>query len=91
MILDLPLGYAASQRPKNPWAVAAFALSLVAWLGFPIPVIAIVLACIALREIQTRGESGRAMAQFARAFAILVTVAIALRGGHTAWLTLLRW
>lgn len=53
--------------------------------------IAIVLACIALREIQTRGESGRAMAQFARAFAILVTVAIALRGGHTDWLTLLRW
>lgn len=91
MILDLPLGYAASQRPKNPWAIAGFALSLVAWLGFPIPVIAIVLACIALREIQTRGESGRAMAQFARAFAILVTVAIALRGGHTDWLTLLRW
>jgi hypothetical protein len=41
--------------------------------------------------MEQRGESGRALAQFARAFAILVTVAIALRGGHTDWLTMARW
>jgi hypothetical protein len=91
MILDLPMAYTVSERPKNPWAVSAFALSLVSWIGFPIPVISIVLACIALREMDQRGESGRGIAQFARAFAILVTVAIALRGGHTDWLTMTRW
>lgn len=41
--------------------------------------------------MEQRGESGRALAQFARAFASLVTVAIALRGGHTDWLTLAPW
>lgn len=91
MILDLPMGGTVSERPKNPWAVAAFALSLVSWIGFPIPVISIGLACIGLREMERRGESGRAMAQFARAFAVLVTIAIALRGGHTDWLALARW
>ncbi|OBC02242.1 DUF4190 domain-containing protein [Mycobacterium sp. 852002-40037_SCH5390672] len=91
MILDLPMVYRVSEHPKNPWAVAAFALSLVSWIGFPIPIISFGLACIALREMDQRGESGRAMAQFARAFAILVTVAIALRGGHTDWLTMARW
>lgn len=91
MILDLPMAYTTSGRPKNPWAVAAFVLSLVSWIGFPIPVISIGLACIALREMEQRGESGRAMAQFARAFAILASVAIAVRGGHTDWLTLVQW
>lgn len=91
MILDLPMVYSVSERPKNPWAVAAFALSLVSWIGFPIPIISIGLACIGLREMKQRGESGRALAQFARAFAILVTVAIAVRGGHTDWLTMARW
>ncbi|HEX5255107.1 MAG TPA: DUF4190 domain-containing protein [Mycobacterium sp.] len=91
MILDLPMVHSVSERPKNPWAVAAFALSVVSWIGFPIPIISIALACIGLREMDQRGESGRAMAQFARAFAILVTVAIALRGGHTDWLAMARW
>ncbi|OSC21687.1 hypothetical protein B8W69_27975 [Mycobacterium vulneris] len=91
MILDPPMVYTTSTRPKNPWAVAAFALSLVSWIGFPIPVISIGLACLGLREMEQRGESGRALAQFARAFAILVTVAIAVRGGHTDWLTTARW
>ncbi|OBJ13038.1 DUF4190 domain-containing protein [Mycobacterium colombiense] len=91
MILDLPMVYNVSERPKNPWAVAAFALSLVSWIGFPIPIISIGLACLGLREMEQRGESGRALAQFARAFAILVTVAIAVRCGHTDWLTMARW
>ncbi|TAM72353.1 DUF4190 domain-containing protein [Mycobacterium sp.] len=91
MILDQSMACPASERPKNPWAVAAFVLSLVSWIGFPIPVISIGLACVALREMEHRGESGRAMAQFARAFAILVSVAIVLRGGHTDWLTMVRW
>jgi hypothetical protein len=90
MILDLPMVHSVSERPMNPWAVAAFALSLVSWIGIPIPIISIGLACIGLREMEQRGESGRAIAQFARAFAILVTVAIALRGGHTDWLTMAR-
>jgi hypothetical protein len=91
MIFDLPMGSTVSERPKNPWAVAAFVLSLVGWIGLPVPVISIGLACFALHEMERRGESGRAMAQFARAFAILVSVAIALRGGHTDWLTMARW
>lgn len=91
MILDLPMVYRVSERPKNPWAVAAFALSLVSWIGFPIPIISIGLACIGLREMERRGESGRGLAQFARAFAILVTVAIAVRGWHTDWLNTARW
>lgn len=91
MILTLPMVGSASERPKNPWAVAAFALSLVSWIGLPIPIISMGLACIALREIGQRGESGCAMAQFARAFAILVIVAIAVRGGHTDWLAMARW
>lgn len=86
----LPMAHTASERPINPWAVAAFVLSLVSWIGLPTPVISVGLACIALREMEQRGESGRAMAQFARAFAILVSVAIALRGGHTDWLTMVR-
>ncbi|HTX97057.1 MAG TPA: hypothetical protein VME67_20760 [Mycobacterium sp.] len=57
----------------------------------PIPILSGILASIALRDMQERGESGRAMAQFARAFAILVTVAIVARGGHTDWLTAARW
>jgi energy-converting hydrogenase Eha subunit A len=88
MILTLPMVNSAPERPKNPWAVSAFTLSLVSWIGFPIPIISMGLAWIALREMEQRGESGRAMAQFARAFAILVTVAIALRSGHTDWLAM---
>lgn len=91
MILNPPMAYTVSGRPKNPWAVAAFALSLVSWIGFPIPVISIGLACLGLHEMEERGESGRALAQFARAFAILVTVAIAVRGGHTDWPAMARW
>lgn len=90
MILDLPMAYTTSGRPKNPWAVAAFVLSLVSWVGFPVPVISIGLACLALREMEQRDESGRAMAQFARTFAILVSAAIAVRGGHTDWLAMVR-
>ncbi len=78
-----PTAHAVPARPANPWAVAAFALSLVSWCGLPIPSMSGVLASVALREIEQRGESGRAMAQFA----ILVTTAILLRGGHTGWLT----
>ncbi|OBI44491.1 DUF4190 domain-containing protein [Mycobacterium colombiense] len=91
MILNPPMVYSTSTRPKNPWAVAAFVLSLVSWIGFPIPIISIGLACLGLREMEQRGESGRALAQFARAFAILVTIAIAVRGGHTDWLAMARW
>lgn len=91
MILDLSMVYRVSERPQNPWALAAFALSLVSWIGLPIPIISIGLACVGLREMEQRGESGRALAQFARAFSALVTVAIALRGGHTDWLALTRW
>ncbi len=82
---------AAPARPTNPWAVAAFALSLVSWCGLPIPIVSGLLASVALREIGQRGEGGRAIAQFARAFAILVTAAIVVRGGHTDWLTKAYW
>jgi hypothetical protein len=86
-----PTAHGVPARPANPWAVAAFALSLVSWCGLPIPIMSGVLASVALREIEKRSESGRAMAQFARAFAILVTTAILLRGGHTGWLTKPCW
>jgi hypothetical protein len=75
-------------RQTNPWAVAAFVLSLFGWCGLPIPIISGMLAFVALHQIEQRGEGGRAIAQFARAFAILVTAAIVLRGGHTGWLTI---
>jgi hypothetical protein len=91
MILDPPIACGMSTNPINPWAAAAFVLSLVSWVGFPVPVISIGLATIALREMDQRGESGRAIAQFARAFAVLVSVAILLRGGHNHWLTMVRW
>jgi hypothetical protein len=77
-----------STRQTNPWAVAAFVLSLFGWCGLPIPIISGMLAFVALHQIEQRGEGGRAIAQFARAFAILVTAAIVLRGGHTGWLTI---
>jgi hypothetical protein len=77
----------APTRPTNPWAVSAFVLSLIGWCGLPIPIISGALAFVALHQIERRGEGGRAIAQFARAFAILLTVAILLRGGHTGWLT----
>lgn len=82
-----PTEFAVTARPVNPWAVASFVLSLVSWCGLPIPIISGVLAFVALREMDQRGESGRAMAQFARALSILVTAAILVRGGHTNWLT----
>jgi len=86
-----PSELAVSTGPINPWAISAFLLSLISWCGMPIPILSGILASIALRDMQERGESGRAMAQFARAFAILVTVAIVARGGHTDWLTAARW
>ncbi|OJZ68014.1 hypothetical protein BRW65_25620 [Mycobacterium paraffinicum] len=91
MIVCPPTQLAVPARPTNPWAIAAFALSLVSWCGLPIPILSGVLAFVALRDMEQRGEGGRAMAQFARAFAILVTVAIAVRGGHNDWLTNPYW
>ncbi|OBH04027.1 DUF4190 domain-containing protein [Mycobacterium sp. E1747] len=91
MIVCPPTRLAAPARPINPWAIAAFALSLVSWCGLPIPILSGLLAFVALRDMEQRGEGGRAMAQFARAFAILVTVAIAVRGGHNDWLTIAYW
>ncbi|OBG62519.1 MULTISPECIES: DUF4190 domain-containing protein [unclassified Mycobacterium] len=91
MIICPPTRLAAPARPVNPWAITAFALSLISWCGLPIPILSGVLACVALRDMERRGEAGRAMAQFARAFAILVTVAIAVRGGHNDWLTKAYW
>lgn len=57
----------------------------------PIPILSGVLASVALRDMEQRGEGGRAMAQFARAFAILVTAAIVVRGGHDDWLAKTYW
>lgn len=91
MIICLPNQLAAPARPMNPWAIASFALSLVSWCGLPIPVLSGVLASVALRDMERRGEGGRAMAQFARAFAILVTAALAVRGGHHDWLSRAHW
>lgn len=91
MIICLPTQPAAPARPVNPWAIASFALSLVSWCGLPIPVLSGVLASVALRDMQRRGEGGRAMAQFARAFAILLTAALVVRGGHPDWLTRAYW
>ncbi len=91
MTTNQTIELAMPARPVNPWAISAFVLSLVSWRGLPIPIMSGILAFIALREIEPRGESGRAMAQFARAFAILVTTAILLRGGHPDWLTKACW
>lgn len=91
MIVCPPNQLAAPARPINPWAIAAFALSLVSWCGMPIPILSGGLAFVALHDMEQRGEGGRAMAQFARAFAILVTAAIAVRGGHNDWLTRAYW
>lgn len=91
MIVCPPTRLAPPARPTNPWAIAAFALSLVSWCGLPIPILSGVLAFVALRDMDRRGERGRAMAQFARALAILLTVAIAVRGGHNDWLTNAYW
>jgi hypothetical protein len=81
-----PTTRAVSARPTNPWAVAAFVLSLFGWYALPIPIMSAIFAFVALRQIKQRGEGGRGMAQFARAFAILLTAVILLRGGHTDWL-----
>jgi hypothetical protein len=92
MIVCPPTQVAApASPPVNPWAMAAFALSVVSWCGLPIPILSGVLASVALRDMELRGEGGRAMAQFARAFAILVTLAIVVRGGHNDWLTQAYW
>ena len=92
MFVCQPTHLAAPARPPvNPWAMAAFALSVVSWCGLPIPILSGVLASVALRDMEQRGEGGRAMAQFARAFAILVTLAIVVRGGHNDWLTPAYW
>lgn len=89
--IDRPMMCATPTRQKNPWAIAAFVLSLVCWVGLPIPLLSAALASVALRDMERRGETGRAMAQFARAFAVLVTVAIVARGGHTDWLRMIHW
>ena len=86
-----PTELTVTARPVNPWAVASFVLSLVSWCGLPIPIISGALAFVALREMEQRGESGRAMAQFARALSILVTAAILVRGCHTNWLATCYW
>ncbi len=91
MILNPPIAYSMSSNPINPWAAASFALSLVCWVGFPVPIISIGLATLALREMDQRGESGRIIAHFARGFALLVTVALLMRGGHGDWMTMFRW
>ena len=91
MMTNLATERAVSARPMNPWAVSSFVLSLVGWCGLPIPIMSGMLAFIALREMEQREGGGRAMAQFARAFAILMTSAILLRGGHTDWLTRACW
>jgi hypothetical protein len=82
---------AVPARPTNPWAVAAFVLSLFGWIGLPIPIMSGILAFVALRDIEQRGEAGRALAQFARAFAILLTLVMVLHAGHPGWLTIANW
>ncbi|BBZ74398.1 DUF4190 domain-containing protein [Mycobacterium paraseoulense] len=91
MIICQPSQLAAPARPVNPWAIAAFALSLVSWCGLPIPILSGALASVALRDMEQRGEGARAMAQSASAFAILVIAAIVVRGGHNDWLTKACW
>lgn len=86
-----PTMRAVPARPTKPWAVAAFIFSLFGWLGLPIPIMSGILAFVALRQIEQRGEGGRAIAQFARAFAIPLTGVILLRAGHTDWLTNAHW
>jgi hypothetical protein len=78
---------AANTRPINPWAVSAFVLSLFAWQGFVIALIAATLARIALKQIKQRGEGGRPMAQFARAFAILLMIVMLTIGDYPDWFT----
>jgi hypothetical protein len=91
MIICQPTRLATPARPMNPWAIAAFALSLVSWCGLPIPILSGALASVALRDMEQRDEGGRAIAQFARAFAILVTTVIVVGGGHNDWLTKVYW
>jgi hypothetical protein len=50
MILNPPIAHSMSSNPINPWAAASFVLSLVCWIGFPVPIISIGLATLALRE-----------------------------------------
>ncbi len=82
---------AVPARPTNPWAVAAFVLSLFGWIGLPVPIISGILAFVALREIEQHREGGRALAQFARAFAVLLTLVILLHGRHAGWMANANW
>ena len=66
-----PTTLAVPARPTNVWAVAAFVLSLFGWYALPISIMSGIFAFVALRQIQQRNEGGRALAQFARALAIL--------------------
>jgi hypothetical protein len=79
---------AVAARPTNPWAIAAFVLSLFGWLGVLIPIISGILAFAALRDIEHRGEGGRTLAQFARALAVIFAVVMLLRWAHIDWTTI---
>ena len=78
---------AIAARQTNSWAIAAFVLSLFAWQDLFAAIITLVFAIIALDEINRRGQAGRAMAQFARAFAILMIIVLCT--GCPFWSTLL--
>lgn len=74
------------ERPINSWAVAGFVLSLFGWISPTIAIISGILAIIALNQINQHGERGRAMAEFARAFTIILLIVMLLRGGHSDWM-----
>jgi hypothetical protein len=69
-------------RPTNVWAVAAFVVSLFGWYASPI--LSGIFACVALHQIQQRGERGRTLALFAPAFAFFLTAVhiVLVLSGH---------
>jgi hypothetical protein len=75
-------------RTTNSWAVAAFVLSLFAWQGLVIAITSLIFAIIALDEINQRREGGRAIAQFARAFAILMIITLTVCAGSPVWMAI---
>jgi hypothetical protein len=83
-----PTASAIPARQTNSWAVAAFVLSMFACQGLFIAITSLVLASIALDEINRRGEGGRAIAQFARAFAILMIIVMVVCGGPSVWMAI---
>jgi uncharacterized Tic20 family protein len=82
---------AVSARPTNPWAIAAFVLSLFGWVGIVTSIISGILAVAALRDIARRDEGGRALAQFALALATLLTVVVSLHAAHVHLTTIANW